>query len=64
MLTGALILLAGMAIGYAICRLTYKPKTVIVQTEKPPEIEKPYDKYRNGEGLLSRKAVKSAKEGR
>jgi uncharacterized membrane-anchored protein YhcB (DUF1043 family) len=56
---GALILLAGMAIGGVIAY--FAPKYLPTQEKKT---ESPYDKYKTTEGLYSRKAVKAAKESR
>lgn len=53
MLIGALILLVGIAIGYAIA--LYAPRR-----DKPvAATEDPYDKYRNAEGLLTRRTITS-----
>jgi alpha-glucuronidase len=57
MITGALILLLGMAIGGAIVYF-YTQKARDKPEEKPKE--NPYDKYKNQDGLYSRSAVKSA----
>lgn len=58
MITGALILILGMAIGGAIVYF-YLQKA----RDKPVEKHKenPYDKYRNGDGLYSRSAVKGSR---
>ena len=55
MIEGALIFLAGMIIGGGIvyAALTYLPRDIA----QPEETK--YDKYRNADGLLSRKQVKA-----
>lgn len=54
MIEGALILLLGMAIGTTGYHFLYK----YISKIKEQENKKPYDKYRNIDGLLSRRAVK------
>lgn len=55
MVVGALILLAGMVIGYLVAiYLSLKPK----QETSKQFAEDPYEKYKNTDGLYSRKVVK------
>jgi hypothetical protein len=54
MITGALILLAGIVIGVAatLGAVFYLPK------KRPAQKEDKYDRYRNEHGLLTRRAAK------
>lgn len=55
MIEGALILLNGMIIGALI--VYFFPKKELI--DKPEE--QPYEKYKNKDGLYSRKAVKESR---
>jgi len=56
---GALILLSGMIIGGLIVHLYPKKQPTEQPLEQPTE--QPYDKYKNKDGLYSRKAVKESR---
>jgi hypothetical protein len=57
MIEGALVLILGIIIGGVV--VWYYPENRNYMTEEP--MEQPYDKYKNKDGLYSRKAVKESR---
>jgi hypothetical protein len=55
LIEGALILLLGIVIGYAIALLS------LWAAEKAKARERPYDQYKNEKGLYSRKTIRFGK---